>query len=486
MKKIIAFALSIAVLFAFAACEAGTIPPYYGKTVESITLLSAPDYIVGETLNPADLSFRVVYDNGEEVTRTGADLGLAPTKTGTDSKLEIDSSGSYEFENATAKTFGIVYGTSRPTSGGVVTEKAIWTCEITPYEAAKVKYVVDPSNAPKEYVAGTDPFEGVVITAKLPKGDKVVSAEIAGIDMDDFDSAETETTVTFTVKSNVTIVTLSSAWTITYSVVEEEVTGITFEYNDELFANTPAADMTTLDKIEFKVHVTYSTGRTKDFATRAAFKSAGGEVDFNGFYDENTKVQEVSTSSINFTATVEYEDYTNSGFDRGHLCPNADRDITSEFAKETFYMSNIAPQNPSLNQQDWKYLEEKCREYVDKGSELFIIAGVYGKGGTNRSGDNLLVYKNPGERDSTEISIPDHFWKVIVILDDGDGDLSRINENTIAFAVDFENKPVPEDLGWEDYTISIDTLESRTGLDFLSALPDDIEESLESRMQSGL
>lgn len=311
MKKIIAFALSIAVLFAFAACEAGTIPPYYGKTVESITLLSAPDYIVGETLNPADLSFRVVYDNGEEVTRTGADLGLAPTTTGTGSTVEIDSDGSYEFTNATAKTFGIKYGTSRPTSGGVVTEKAIWTCEITPYEAAKVKYVVDPSNAPKEYVAGTDPFEGVVITAKLPKGDKVVSAEIAGIDMDDFDTAVTETTVTFTVKSTVTNVTLSSAWTITYSVVEEEVTGITFEYNDELFANTPAADMTTLDKIEFKVHVTYSTGRTEDFATRAAFKSAGGEVDFNGFYDENTKVQEVSTSSINFTATVEYEDYTN-------------------------------------------------------------------------------------------------------------------------------------------------------------------------------
>ena len=76
--------------------------------------------------------------------------------------------------------------------------------------------------------------------------------------MDDFDPAVTETTVTFTVKSTVTNVTLSSAWTITYSVVEEEVTGITFEYNDELFANTPAADMTTLDKIEFKVHVTYS------------------------------------------------------------------------------------------------------------------------------------------------------------------------------------------------------------------------------------
>ena len=316
MKKIIAFALSIAVLFAFAACEAGTIPPYYGKTVESITLLSAPDYIVNETLNPADLSFRVVYDNGEEVTRTGADLGLAPT-TGSDTTLKIDSDGSYKFADETAKTFGIVYGTSRPTSAtGIMEKDNIWTCTIKPYKADEVDYVVDPSNAPKEYVAGTDPFEGVVITAKLPKGDKVVSAEIAGINLSsdfDVDYAVTGSTVTctYTVKSTVDNVTLSSAWTLTYTAVEEEVTGITFEYNDELFANTPADSMTTLDKIEFKVHVTYSTGRTEDFATRAAFKSAGGEVDFNGFYDENTKVQEVSTSSINFTATVEYEDYTN-------------------------------------------------------------------------------------------------------------------------------------------------------------------------------
>ena len=189
MKKIIAFALSIAVLFAFAACEAGTIPPYYGKTVESITLLSAPDYIVGETLNPADLSFRVVYDNGEEVTRTGADLGLAPTKTGTDSKLEIDSNGSYKFADATAKEFGIVYGTSRPTSGSAVTEKDIWKCTITPVAASTVDFVVDPTNAAKEITKGSSltdaELEGIVVTAKLPKGDKIVSAKIAEIDAAD-------------------------------------------------------------------------------------------------------------------------------------------------------------------------------------------------------------------------------------------------------------------------------------------------------------
>ena len=183
---------------------------------------------------------------------------------------------------------------------------------------------------------------------------------------------------------------------------------------------------------------------------------------------------------------VEYEDYTKSGFDRGHLCPNADRDITPESAAETYYMSNITPQNPNLNQQDWKYLEEACRGYVEKGSELFIIAGVYGEGGVNKSGKVLNTYKNMDEENTTEITIPAHFWKVVVIIPDGDGDLSRIDENAVAFAVDFENKPVPDDLSWKDYAISIDTLESLTGLDFLSALPDDIESALESRMQAGI
>ena len=198
MKKIIAFALSIAVLFAFAACEAGTIPPYYGKTVESITLLSAPDYIVGETLNPADLSFRVVYDNGEEVTRTGADLGLGLVDS-TGNGIDTETANPYVL--STAKTFGIVYGTSRPTSGSAVTEKDIWKCTITPVAASTVDFVVDPTNASKEY-KGAVSFEGVVITAKLPKGDKVVSATIADIDADDFvvTQNEAEKTVTISYK----------------------------------------------------------------------------------------------------------------------------------------------------------------------------------------------------------------------------------------------------------------------------------------------
>ena len=183
---------------------------------------------------------------------------------------------------------------------------------------------------------------------------------------------------------------------------------------------------------------------------------------------------------------VEHADYKYSGFDRGHLCPNADRDGNAVLQEETFLMSNIAPQNGNLNRQDWQYLEAYCREQVENGSELFIIAGVYGEGGVDEDGNTITEYTNTNEKNAKTITIPSHFWKVVVMLDDGDGDLARIDGDTVAFAVCFNNAPVPDDLNWEDYTITIDSLEEMTGLDFLSTLPDDVEARIESRPASGV
>ena len=312
MKKIMAFVLSIAVLFAFAACEAGTIPPYYGKNVDSITLMSAPDYIVGETLNPADLSFRVVYDDGQEATRTGAELGLAPTKT-ENGKTEINQAADYVLRNA--KEFGIVYGTTKPTTGGSVDNKAIWTCTIKPVAVADVEFTVNPSNAAKEIKKGVSELTdadiaGIVVTAEFANGNtKTVSADIAEITTKTFVPVVDGTTATVYVAPSVSNVTISPEWVL--DVVEETrtITGITFDYNDELFSN--ATTKTTLDDVEFKVTVTYDTGKPDEYATRSAFTSAGGTIDFNGYYDSATNIQDVSKSSINFTATVTYNGYTN-------------------------------------------------------------------------------------------------------------------------------------------------------------------------------
>ena len=76
MKKIMAVLLSIAVVFAFAACDNSTTAnPYFGQQVQRVVLESAPDYLVGETIDPADVKILVEYDNGS-VVLTGEDVGM--------------------------------------------------------------------------------------------------------------------------------------------------------------------------------------------------------------------------------------------------------------------------------------------------------------------------------------------------------------------------------------------------------------------------
>ena len=180
---------------------------------------------------------------------------------------------------------------------------------------------------------------------------------------------------------------------------------------------------------------------------------------------------------------VSESDYTNSGFDRGHLCPNADRNGDSDRQAETFYTTNIALQNDNLNQGEWKYLEENIRSVVSKLDyeyEAYIIAGTYGIGGINENGDYLESYDNPDRVRVREITVPAHFWKVIMLLPEGDDDLDRIDADVDVIAVDFENKPVPEKKSWVNYLTTVDKIEEAADIDLFSEIPDDIENKLES------
>ncbi len=74
-------------------------------------------------------------------------------------------------------------------------------------------------------------------------------------------------------------------------------------------------------------------------------------------------------------------DYANSGFDRGHLCPSADRSRSREDNSATFLMSNLVPQAPDNNRITWENLESYGRRLVKEGHELYIIAGPLGEAG---------------------------------------------------------------------------------------------------------
>ena len=111
MKKIMAVLVSIAMLFAFAACDNSTSNPYFGRQVSSVTLQSAPEYIVGETINPADIRLLVIYDNGSEVI-TGDKVGLNGTFITEASNVADGSKFTFKYGSYSALD-GENYGTAK-------------------------------------------------------------------------------------------------------------------------------------------------------------------------------------------------------------------------------------------------------------------------------------------------------------------------------------------------------------------------------------
>lgn len=126
-------------------------------------------------------------------------------------------------------------------------------------------------------------------------------------------------------------------------------------------------------------------------------------------------------------------DYTGSGFDRGHLCPSADRTRTEEDNSATFLMTNIVPQSPVLNREAWAALEEYCRDVAKEGCELHIVAGAYGSGGVGEQGPMKTI--------AGKINVPAGMWKVIVVLPEGEK-LEDAYDKARVIAVDMPNSNV--------------------------------------------
>ncbi len=166
------------------------------------------------------------------------------------------------------------------------------------------------------------------------------------------------------------------------------------------------------------------------------------------------------------------EDYKGSGFDRGHLCPSADRTYCEEDNASTFLMTNIVPQSHFNNTKSWLGLENYCRKLIKEGYEVYTIAGVYGSGGIGNSGE--LQYQL-GEG----ISIPSHLWKISLILEEGDNDIERINSYTSIIAVWMPNTPESGGHPWYTYIVSVDWIEEKTGYDFFSSLPVSLQIEIE-------
>ena len=155
-------------------------------------------------------------------------------------------------------------------------------------------------------------------------------------------------------------------------------------------------------------------------------------------------------------AKVVTYDYSGSGYDRGHMAPAGDMKWSKKAMQESFYMSNICPQDHNLNTEDWNDLEMKSREWARRYGKVYIVCGPIYKGTRNEYiGDH-------------RVKVPDAFFKVILIND---------TKKQCALGFYFENEAGERLL--TEYLTSVDELEKLTGLDFFSALPDEEENLLE-------
>jgi len=166
---------------------------------------------------------------------------------------------------------------------------------------------------------------------------------------------------------------------------------------------------------------------------------------------------------------VTTDDYSGSSFDRGHMCPSADRTDNASDNQLVFFMSNIIPQAPNNNEGVWANFEDYCRSLAQSGDELFIICGP---GGFNGS----LI--QPSER----ILLPAYTWKIAVVVPPGGGTaLSRVSAATRVIAIKIPNNNGVSST-WQNYITSARQIEVDTGFTFFTALPPDIAEALRDKV----
>jgi endonuclease G len=165
---------------------------------------------------------------------------------------------------------------------------------------------------------------------------------------------------------------------------------------------------------------------------------------------------------------VQATDYSGSGFDRGHMCPSADRTITVTANSATFLMTNMIPQLPANNQGVWANLESYSRTLVSQGNELYIISG----------GQGLQFFIANGH-----VAVPAQTWKVIIVLPVGSNDVSRVTTSTRTIAVVIPNSGTINS-DWRTYRVSVDQVEAITGFDFFSNVSSGIQAVIEGQVDN--
>jgi endonuclease G len=158
------------------------------------------------------------------------------------------------------------------------------------------------------------------------------------------------------------------------------------------------------------------------------------------------------------TGSARDEDYQGYGYDRGHLAPASDMGYSSITMTESFYYSNMSPQVPSFNRGIWKKLEALVRTWAIENNSIYVVTGPILTKGLETIGPD-------------KVSVPKYYYKVIL-------DYTEPGIKGIGFIL--PNEGSKENL--ENFALSIDSVESVTGIDFFNLLENRQENEIEKTL----
>ncbi|KAM9287974.1 nuclease EXOG, mitochondrial [Cariama cristata] len=152
------------------------------------------------------------------------------------------------------------------------------------------------------------------------------------------------------------------------------------------------------------------------------------------------------------------EDYLGSGWSRGHMAPAGDNKFSTRAMAETFYLSNIVPQNYENNAGFWNRMEMYCRELTERFEDVWVVSGPLTLPQINDNGKKSVTYQVIGKDD---VAVPSHLYKVILAR------RSRTSTEPLvlgAFVV--PNNPIGFSHQLPEFQVNIEDLEKMSGLVF--------------------
>ncbi len=150
------------------------------------------------------------------------------------------------------------------------------------------------------------------------------------------------------------------------------------------------------------------------------------------------------------------KDYHGSSWTHGHMCPAGDNKWDLEAMQESNILTNICPQDGHLNTGLWNRIEQDCRKWAQKYGEIFIVCGP------------VLLNSEHETIGENNIVVPEAFFKVIL----------RITPKPKAIGFVIRNNKGTKKR--DQFINNVDEVERITGIDFFPALPNDIENEVES------